>query len=158
MLRKADTLFVISIGLFFIGLITAPYLWAYHTAGSEYEFGGFLLNPIDGNSYLAKMYQGWQGSWWFHLPYTSQVGEGVPLFLYYLALGQFTRLIDGSLQITFHAARIVGSVLLLIAIWNFYGRVLPKRRIKWLAFALALFGSGFGWLHLSLVYLRRIFG
>jgi hypothetical protein len=145
MLRKADTLFLISMGLFFIGLITAPYLWAYQAAGSEYVFGGFLLNPIDGNSYLAKMYQGWQGSWRFHLPYTSQVGDGVYLFLYYLALGQFTRLIDGSLQITFHAARIVGSVMLLISIWNFYGRVLPRRSIKWLAFALALFGSGFGW-------------
>ncbi len=145
MLRKADTLFVISMGLFFIGLITAPYLWAYQTAGSEYEFGGFLLNPIDGNSYLAKMYQGWQGSWRFQLLYTSEIGEGVYLFLYYLALGQFARFVDGSLQITFHVARIVGSVLLLISIWNFYGRVLPRRRIKWLAFALALFGSGFGW-------------
>ncbi len=145
MLRKADTLFVIIVGLLFVGLVTAPYLWAYQSAGNEYEFGGFLLNPIDGNSYLAKMYQGWQGSWRFHLPYTSQVGDGVYLFLYYLALGQFTRLIDGSLQITFHAARIVGSVMLLISIWNFYGRVLPRRSIKWLAFALALFGSGFGW-------------
>ena len=145
MLRKADTLFLISMGLLFVGLITAPYLWGNHSAGNEYEFGGFLLNPIDGNSYLAKMYQGWQGNWRFQLPYTSQVSEGVYIFLYYLALGQFTRLVDGSLQIIFHAARISGSVLLLISIWYLYGRVLPKRRIKWLAFALALFGSGFGW-------------
>ena len=145
MLRKADTLFVISMGLLFVGLVTFPYLWAYQSAGSEYEFGGFLLNPIDGNSYLAKMYQGWQGNWRFQLPYTSQVSEGVYLFLYYLALGQFTRLVDGSLQMTFHAARIFGSVLLLISIWIFFGRVLPKRRITWLAFSLALFGSGFGW-------------
>jgi hypothetical protein len=145
MLRKADALFMISTGLLFVVLITAPYLWANQSAGSDYEFGGFLLNPIDGNSYLAKMYQGWQGNWRFQLPYTSQESEGVYLFLYYLALGQFTRLVDGSLQITFHAARIFGSVLLLFSICFFYRRVLPKRRITWLAFALALFGSGFGW-------------
>ena len=145
MLRKADTLFVISMGILFVVLITAPYLWANQSAGSDYEFGGFLLNPIDGNSYLAKMYQGWQGNWRFQLSYTSQVSEGVYLFLYYLALGQFTRLVDGSLQITFHTARIFGSVLLLLSIWFFYRRVLPKRRITWLVFAIALFGSGFGW-------------
>ena len=65
MLRKADTLFVISMGLLFVALISASYLWAYQSSGNEYEFGGFLLNPIDGNSYLAKMYQGWLGNWRF---------------------------------------------------------------------------------------------
>lgn len=142
---KADTLLVISMGFIFIVLITVPYLWGYQSAGSEYKFGGFLLNPIDGNSYLAKMYQGWQGSWRFTLPYTSQIGDGVYLFLYYLLLGQFTRIVAGSLQATFHIARLAGSILLLVAIWRFYVRALPTRRITWIAFALALFGSGFGW-------------
>lgn len=146
MARKVDTWIIISLGIAFILLISVPYLWAYWNSGSDHVFGGFLFNPIDGNSYLAKMYQGWLGSWRYQLPYTSQVGDGGYLFLYYLTLGHITKLVGGSLQATYHIARILGSLVLVIALWNFYSKVLPTHRAKWLAFWLALFGSGLGWL------------
>ena len=133
-------------GFLFILLISVPYLWAFQSAGSDYQFGGFLLNPQDGNSYLAKMYQGWQGSWRFYLPYSAQPGDGGYLFLFYLALGQITRLSGGTLQTTFHLARLLGAVALVISLWHFFGKVLTTRRSRWLAFGLALFGSGMGWL------------
>jgi hypothetical protein len=145
MLRKPNSLFVISMGIIFLVLITAPYLWGYLNAGREYAFGGFLLNPIDGNSYLAKMYQGWQGRWRFTLPYTAQASRGVFLFMYYLILGHLNKLIGGSLQATFHVARLAGSILLLLSLWNFFGKVMPSRRSARIAYAIAIFGSGFGW-------------
>jgi hypothetical protein len=53
-----------------------PYVYAESQAGEAYEFGGFLLNHQDGNSYLAKMYLGWRGELLFTLPYTAEKGQG----------------------------------------------------------------------------------
>ena len=146
MQQKDDSWILLSMGILFIVLISVPYLWAFQNAGSDYQFGGFLLNPQDGNSYLAKMYQGWQGNWRFYLPYSAQPGDGGYLFLFYLGLGQIARLSGGTLQTTFHLARILGAAVLVISLWNFFGKVLTTRRSRWLAFGLALFGSGMGWL------------
>lgn len=133
-------------GILFSILIIGPFLWAYLTAGSDYYFGGFLFNPIDGNSYLAKMYQGWSGSWRFTLPYSHQSGDGAYLFLFYIALGHLARLTSQSLQTVFHLIRLIGSGILVFVIWNFYDRVCTTHRARLIAFVLAIFGSGLGWL------------
>jgi len=59
-----------------------PYLLAWRWAPEGTRFAGFLLNPIDGFSYLAKMRQGADGGWLFRLPYASDPGDGVLLFIY----------------------------------------------------------------------------
>ncbi|HEX2980019.1 MAG TPA: hypothetical protein VHO48_07130 [Anaerolineaceae bacterium] len=130
-----------------IVLITGiPYLVAYLSAGSEMVFGGFLLNPIDGSSYLAKMYQGWEGSWKFTLPYTAQPGDGGYLFLFYLFLGQLARWFGISLGLTFHIARILGSIALGLALFRFFQSIFPDDRDQKRAYFLAFIGSGSGWL------------
>jgi len=75
-----------------------------------------LLNPIDGNSYLAKMYQGWQGEWHFTLPYTAQPGKGAYLFLFYIFLGHLARLARLPLLVVFHLARLVSAFVLVLTI------------------------------------------
>ena len=145
MLQKRDARFVFLAGISFLILITGPYLWAYLTTGSDHFFGGFLFNPIDGNSYLAKMYQGWLGSWRFTLPYSPQSGEGTYLFLFYLALGHLSRVTGYSLHFVFHMMRLLGALILLIVLWNFYSQVSPTRIAARMAFLFALFGSGLGW-------------
>jgi len=138
--------FPILLGSLFIALVAIPYLWAYQNSGGSHMFGGFLLNPIDGNSYLAKMYQGWGGNWRFHLPYTAEPGEGGFLFLFYLALGHIARISGGSTQLIFHLARIGSAIALVVSLWFFFGRVFTHGRPRRLAYGLALFGSGLGWL------------
>ena len=88
-------------------------------AGTDSIFGGFLLNPIDGNSYLAKMYQGWQGEWRFTLPYTARPGEGAYLFLFYLFLGHLARLTRLPLLVMFHLARLLSALVLVFAVRRF---------------------------------------
>ena len=66
-------------------MITIPFIYAFQKGSAEYGFGGFLINPTDGHSYLAKMRQGWDGSWKYQLPYTADPGDGAYLFLFYLA-------------------------------------------------------------------------
>ena len=77
---KSDKHFLLISILVFITVITLPYLCAVTLSNEELIFGGFLLNPLDGNSYLAKMRQGYEGEWKFTLPYSSNPGEGAYLF------------------------------------------------------------------------------
>lgn len=58
-------------------------------------------------------------------------------------------MISGSMLAIFHIARIIGSILLVISLGNFYRQTLPTKRSLLLAYGLALFGSGLGWLAAS---------
>ncbi len=135
--------------LVFLTLITAPFVYALRSADSNHVFGGFLLNPIDGNSYLAKMREGYNGAWLFTLPYTTQPGPGAAINLYYLFLGHAARWLGLPSLIVFHAARLFGGLLLSLAIYRFFRPIFRDPQLRLLAFALALFGSGLGWLALS---------
>lgn len=129
-------------------LITLPYLIAMGKAGESYVFNGFLLNPIDGNSYLAKMYQGRAGQWQFTLPFSAEVNQGSYLFLFYIFLGHIARWLGLSLIFTFHLARIAGSIVLCLVMARFIKVYLPESnaRTQTLVFSLCLFGAGLGWL------------
>lgn len=126
--------------------ITIPYLLALLIEGRDFVFLGFLINPIDGASYLAKMYQGWTGAWQFQLPFTAHPGAGAYLFLYYLLLGHIARWLGLSLILTYHLARLVGAGMLLYAIARFYDIIFIGRADLYkIAFWLTALGSGMGW-------------
>ena len=72
-------------------LACLPYLIVSMTTPPELFYTGFLTNPEDGHSYLAKMRQGQRGQWRFTLPYTAEPHEGEFLFTYYVALGHLAR-------------------------------------------------------------------
>ncbi len=128
--------------------IMLPFLVAWRTAGAEWRFSGFLLNPVDGYSYLAKMYQGWLGSWRYRLLYSAEPGAGAHIQLFYLFLGHLARWLGAEAIVVFHVARLIAAGVLLAALWRFFGVVLPSRRARRMAFALAALGSGMGWLAL----------
>ena len=143
-MEKRKVILVIAVVLL-AGVL--PYWLAVISGGTNYYFQGFLLNPIDGNSYLAKMYQGWAGSWKFVLPYTAQPGDGAYLFLFYLLLGHVARWLNLPLVLTFHIARIISGIFLLLILYKFYQFVFeynPKLADR--AFILSAVGSGLGWL------------
>ena len=138
--------------------ILLPYGIALLAGGRDQVFIGFLTNPGDGASYLAKMYQGWSGSWQFYLPFTIEPGEGSYLFLYYLFLGHVARWLGLSLIATFHIARIIGAGLLLAALARFYDLIFSGRDDLYrIAFGLTALGSGMGWVVLLTGYLPSDF-
>src|SRR5512146_1222434 len=106
--------------LLVIVIQSLPYFFAATTGGSEHIFSGFLINPIDGNSYLAKMQEGWAGSWKFTLLYSPQGGSGAYLFLFYLFLGHVARIFSLPLIWVFHAARIISSAAMMAALAQFF--------------------------------------
>jgi hypothetical protein len=123
-----------------------PYLVAFQAAGTSYEFGGFLVNPIDGHTYLAKMIQGASGTWRFTLPYTAEPGVGAYINLYYLALGHVAALTGLSNLLVYHAARLAGTFFMLYSIYRFIWSNLEEDHERRFAFLLAALGSGLGWL------------
>jgi hypothetical protein len=136
----ASTLLMITISL--------PFVWAYAAAAPNSHFMGVLVNPIDGASYQAKMYQGYSGSWLFHLPYTPEPHRGVFLFTFYLALGHLAQLLGLPSILVFHAVRLVGGLFMLVMLYLFiadWTSDTAQRRISW---GLAVLGTGFGWVAL----------
>lgn len=140
--RKRDLL-IIAAGVL---LLTAlPYLIA-GQVGGEQQFGGFLINPIDGHSYLAKMQEGYRGSWKFTLPFTAEPGRGAYLFLFYLMLGHVAKWLQLPLLIVFHGARILSGVFLIWAINRLARTIFQSKADRTAAFLLILLGSGLGWI------------
>lgn len=148
MRNSRDRLFIAASVALLVAITGLPYLAAGLAGGAEHVFAGFLLNPLDGNSYLAKMTAGWQGDWLFHLPFTAEQGEGHFLFVFYLFLGRLGRELSLPLVLTFHLARLAGAAVMVWALEGFFRDVLPGRRVARLACLLAAFGSGLGWLAL----------
>ena len=137
---------ILFVGIFIL-FISLPYILAAASAGDSHVFGGFLINPIDGNSYLAKMEIGRQGNWLFQLPYTADVGEGVFLFLFYIFLGHLSAWSGIEPVLIFHLARVCGAIFLLLVLWRFIEQILSEydRQVRIGALLLVSFGSGLGW-------------
>lgn len=130
-------------------VITIPYVIAAVGGGKAFHFAGFLVNPLDGNSYLAKMQEGWSGSWTFNLLYSPRSSGGAFIFLFYLFLGHFARLTSLSLILVFHLFRILAAWLLLFELKRFLEYTFidePERSET--AFIWTVFGTGLGWVAL----------
>ncbi len=146
MVAPADRRFLLITLLVFLLLIGLPVLLAAATAGPDDVFGGFLYNPIDGHTYLAKMRQGWLGEWRYQIPFTQELSDGAYINTFYLALGHLARLTGLPLALVFHLARLLGATALVFALYHF-GRALFETSASQRQFLLlALFGSGLGWL------------
>jgi hypothetical protein len=123
-----------------------PYLIAWLTAPAGWEFAGVLVNPYDGHSYLAKIRQGMEGDWLFHLTYTPEPHARAFIFTFYLALGHLAALLGLSPIWMFHLARVVAGLALLPVAFRFIAWVTLDFHERRLAFALMLSASGLGWL------------
>lgn len=128
-----------------VSLMVLPYLVGSFSGGDTHTFLGFVFNPKDGLSYLAKMEQGRQGNWLFRLPYTAEPVNGAFLFSFYLFLGHLARWTGLPSIWAFHAARVGASLFLLYSLWTFAGFCFPDERKQRLAYLLLVFGSGMGW-------------
>ena len=137
---------IIWVSMLAIVLLSVPYLIAFFGGNEQWEFGGFLLNPVDGHSYLAKMQQGYQGEWKFVLPYTSEPGNGAFLFIFYIGLGHLARILSFPLIWIFHAFRLIGAIFLISMLWKLSGELITEEKERLLLFCLTVFGSGLGWI------------
>ncbi len=116
------------------------------TAPEGWHFAGILVNPYDGQSYLAKMRQGADGYWLFHLTYTPEPHDGAFIFLFYIALGHLAVLTHLPLIVVFHLARLSAGLILLLIVFRFIAQVTAEASERRQAFIFVLTASGLGWL------------
>ena len=131
-----------------------PTILAYSAAPSGTVFTGFLLNPLDGFSYLAKMKQGADGSWLFSLPYAAEPGPGTFLFVYHLLLGNLSRWTGISTIVVFHTVRVIAAGAMFLLVYVLFQVALTESGARRSALLLTLFGSGLGWLTVTLFDLQ----
>ncbi|MCX8061428.1 MAG: hypothetical protein N3D16_02470 [Anaerolineales bacterium] len=138
--------FLLFILLLLIFLTQFPYEYADWHSNQFLMFGGFLFNPLDGNTYLSKMRQGWEGKWLFELTYSPEKNQPAFLFVFYLFLGHTSKILHLDLLTTYHLARLLACLVLLLAVKNFFQWLFDDRKIIEFAIFWTMFGAGLGWL------------
>jgi len=129
-----------------VALASLPYIVVYFATPPGLRFVGTLLNPLDGDTYLAKMQFGAQGDWLFHLPYTAQDHPGALVLTHYLALGHVAEWIRLPIPLMYHLARILAGFVLLLTVYALTARVMQNVAERRIAFLFVALSSGLGWL------------
>ncbi len=145
-ISRQEWLWAAGWSITFLVMSCIPYLIALGLTPAGWQFAGILVNPLDGQSYLAKIQQGMTGNWLFHLTYTPEPHPGVFVYVFYLWLGQAAALLHLSPALAFHLARLLAGGMLLLVAFRFVAWVTPERQERRLAFGLLLSASGLGWL------------
>jgi len=128
-----------------LALSCIPYLVAWAITPPDLQFGGLLANPLDGNSYLAKMRIGAQGSLRYYLIFSSEEQEGHFFYLPYLLWGRLTVGLGLPVTLAYHLGRLLGGLFFLWSAHRFLGRFAPTPTAHRLAWALVAVSSGLGW-------------
>ena len=140
--------FVAWYSLVLVVALAAPYLVAFASTGSDWEFSGFLVGVEDGNSYIAKMRQAAEGEWLFRSPYSTAPQSGVLAFLPYLLLGKLAAGAGMHLQLVslFHLARLLLIAAEVLAVYRFAALFVEQERWRRWVTVMATLGGGLGWI------------
>jgi len=150
-IQSSEWRFVLIGSLVVLAISSVPYALGALLATDERVFGGMVYGVEDGYSYLAKMRQGAEGAWLFHIPYTAEPHPGTIIYLLYLLLGKVAALLPwGSLTTRLvcvsHTARVAFGLLLLLTIYRFLAVFTGRIAVRRLAWLMTAFGGGLGWL------------
>lgn len=143
--RSSEWPFPWAWALALLALSCIPYLVAWAITPPDLQFGGLLANPLDGNSYLAKMRIGAQGSLRYYLIFSSEEQEGHFFYLPYLLWGGLTARLGLPLPAAYHLGRLLGGLFFLWSAHQFLRRFAPTPTVHRLAWALVALSSGLGW-------------
>lgn len=138
------------IALSAVSLTLLPYLLGYTQSQPGFTFTGLLMNPEDSQTYWAKMLQGFDGQWRYTIPFTPEPHEPAFLGVFYLWLGHLARWFGLSLTAVWHLSRVLAGLVMFLVTYRFIATFLSTARARWIAYLLAIFGSGLGWLLFAL--------
>ncbi len=132
-------------GLAIAVVTTIPYLYAYAVQPPGHVFMGFFYLGDDANTYLAKMRQGWEGSWSWQNRYTTEPSPAAYLFMFWIVLGHLAALLNLPLIVVFHLAMVAAAFALMAAIWAFVNHFIADRSARLFAFFFCAIGLGMGY-------------
>lgn len=140
---------VIFVSLSLIGLLALPYFLAIYTDAQNIDrhFMGFLMNPLDGGTYLSKIQLGREGEWRTFFRHTPEPMVGAYLDVMYTGLGQLGRFLGMSNTALFHTARLFTSFLMFLGLYQLGATIWRRQRARRNFFLMVTLGSGLGWLY-----------
>jgi hypothetical protein len=147
--------FVVVVAVAAMLVTCIPYGVGAALSTPEREFGGFVYAVDDGYSYLAKMRQGAEGAWLFHVVFTPEPHPGALLFPFHLMLGRIAAMVAGSdltatMVWVYHLARLVFGFGLVLTLYRFFSSFTGRVTVRRMALLITVFGGGLGWLLVSL--------
>lgn len=146
MVSRKEWRWVAVWALALVAVAGLPYLIAYLATPDGLFYSGFLTNPEDGYTYLAKARQGWRGDWLYRLAFAPDPHEGEFVFTYYLLLGHISRWTRLPIIIVLHLARSLNGFALLLVLYYAFSWMFEKLHQRRFAFLITALGSGLGWL------------
>ena len=132
-------------GLVLAAVTAVPYLYAYASQQPGHVFMGFFYLGDDANTYLAKMRQGWEGSWSWQNRYTTESSPSAYLFMFWIVLGHIAALFNLPLIVVFHLARIAAAFALMSAAWLLIRHFIQDPAARRFAFFFCAIGLGMGY-------------
>jgi len=125
-----------------LALTLGPLLIAWLVTPPGTTFTGYVVVGVDGPVYVSDWRQGWAGAWLFHAMYTSEPVPPVLLFPWYIWSGH---LVGGiAAPWLYHLTRLASGGALLLALYGLTAELFRPRRLRRLAFGLAVLGGGVG--------------
>jgi len=145
---RGEWAWALAIGVAAVALAGLPYLLGYVLAPPDSVFGGVAMNFEDSHGYLAKMRQGADGSLLYQVPFTPEDHAGAFVGGFYLALGWVAGSLRSPIEWVWHASRTFFGLLLLLVGYRFIAAFLEDVFERRVAYLMAAFGSGLGWVFL----------
>ncbi len=143
---KSEWVFALVVAVLTAVLLYLPYGLGYASQTPQTQFTGLVMNPEDSQTYLAKMWQGYNGRFLYTIPFTPEPHAGAFVGVFYLVLGHLARLLGVSNLVMWHLSRGVANLFMFLVAYGFIAHFLADRQMRRTAYVLALFGSGLGWL------------
>ena len=112
------------------------------------SFRGQYFDTQDYAVDIAMMRAGMQGDWAYQMRFTTEAHPAAYIRLFYLALGHVSQALALDPEVAYDLFRWIFGYLALFAIFYLCRIYFEKKSMVWMAFLLAVFGSGLGWLQL----------
>jgi hypothetical protein len=147
-MRRPTWLFLILVFTMIMAVSTVPDWIGYSLQNDRYSYAGTIFDADDQAVHVAMIHSGMQGNWAYSLRFTSEPHRSTYIRSFYIVLGQANRILGFDPELLFQLARWVWGYAALAAFFMLCNRLIISPRIQWLAFFLALFGSGAGYLQI----------
>lgn len=127
---------------YIVGAISTPEGWIYSGAPTVPDGA-----KVDYHSHIAKMWQGARGQYDYQLLFTHEDHAGLPTVQgFYVFLGTISAILSADFALTYHIARFLLTVFMVLAIWSFASRYLREISAKRAVLFFATLVFGWSWI------------
>jgi hypothetical protein len=148
MKNRQDLLWIAIIATLTLVLSSIPNWVGYSAQTEKLTYKGTFFDTQDYAVHMSMLRAGMQGDWAYQFRFTTEPHQGAYTRLFYILLGQVNRIFKLEPAALFEIARWLFGYLALFAAYALTKRVFKGTLTQRVAFLLAVFGSGLGWLQL----------